>query len=229
MKTFKALGLLMSYPAPEWLAHLDEIGAPLAEEGLLPKRQLRDVLAFIDELKVSDPYEAQESYVSIFDRGRLHSLHLFEHIHGESRDRGQAMVNLAEAYAEQGFFIGKAELPDYLPLFLEFLSLCDFDEAVKLLGEPVDILAAIATRLHKRHSSYAALFDALVSLSKAKPSKEKLQAVIDQPPEHLSLEALDREWEEAAAFAGKPQQAGCNGCQAAAGGLQVKIKQAGGM
>jgi len=228
MKTFKALGMLMSYPQPEWLAHLDEIGAPLVEENLLPKRQLRDVLDFIGKLKASDPYAAQETYVSIFDRGRSHSLHLFEHIHGESRDRGQAMVNLADAYAAKGFFIDKAELPDYLPLFLEFLSLCSFEEAVALMGEPVDILAAIATRLRKRNSSYAALFDALVSLSKAKPDLEKLQAVIDQARERDSLEALDREWEEAAAFAGKPQQAGCNGCQAAAGGLQVNIKQAGG-
>jgi len=229
MKTFKALGVLMSYPEPEWTTHLDEIGAILAEEGFLPKKQLQAVLALVAELKTGDLYEAQEAYVSTFDRGRQHSLHLFEHIHGESRDRGQAMVNLADAYEAKGLFIDRAELPDYLPLFLEFLSLCPAGEAVALLGEPVDILAAIGTRLHKRNSSYAALFDALVTLSKARPSAEKLQAVLEQAPEHQSLEALDREWEEAAAFAGKPQPGGCNGCQAASGGLQVKINTAGGM
>lgn len=229
MKTFKALGVLMSYPEPTWLAHLDEIGALLVEEACLPGKQVRAVQALIGELKTLDLYEAQETYVSTFDRGRQHSLHLFEHIHGESRDRGQAMVNLAAAYEAKGFFIDRAELPDYLPLFLEFLSQCPPDEAVALLGEPVDILAAIATRLHKRNSSYAALFDALVALSRARPSQEKLQAVIDQSAEPESLEALDREWEEAAAFAGQPHEAGCNGCQAATGGLRVKINQAGGM
>jgi len=229
MKTFKALGVLLSYPQPEWLAHLDEIGALLSEEGLVPKKPLQALQGLIGELKANGLYEAQETYVSIFDRGRSHSLHLFEHIHGESRDRGQAMVNLAGAYEAKGFFIDKAELPDYLPLFLEFLSLCPLDEAVTLLGEPVDILAAIATRLHKRDSAYAATFDALVGLSKAKPSEEKLQAVINQASENESLAALDREWEEAAAFAGRPQPSGCNGCRVANSGLRVKIKQAGGM
>jgi len=229
MKTFKALGVLLSYPEPAWLGHLDEIGALLLEERLLPKKQRQAVLDLVAKLGADDLYETQEIYVSTFDRGRSHSLHLFEHIHGESRDRGQAMVNLAAAYEASGFFIDKAELPDYLPLFLEFLSLCPVDEAVALLGEPVDILAAIATRLHKRGSSYAPVFDALVALSRVKPDAEKLQAVIEQAPENCSLEALDKEWEEAAAFASKPQQVGCGGCPAAAGNLRVNIKQAGGM
>jgi len=223
MKTFKVLGLLMSYPKPEWLAHLDEFKPTLVEEGFLPKKQLRAVLAFIEELKVTDLYNLQEDYVSTFDRGRSHSLHLFEHIHGESRDRGQAMVNLSDAYEEKGFFIDQAELPDYIPMFLEFLSLCPQDEAVALLGEPIDIMATIATRLHKRDSSYAALFDALVTLSRVKPSQEKIQEVLAQEPEDTSLEALDKEWEEAAAFAGQPDQAGCGGCKAPSDGLQISI------
>ena len=156
MKTFKVLGLLMSYPKPEWIAHLDECEALLMEEKFLPKKHLQAVLAFIAELKVADIYDVQEEFVGTFDRGRTHSLHLFEHIHGESRDRGQAMVNLADAYEEKGFFIDQAELPDYIPLFLEFLSLCPVDEAVALLGEPIDIVATIAARLKKRGSSYAA-------------------------------------------------------------------------
>ena len=161
--------------------------------------------------------------MSTFDRGRSHSLHLFEHIHGESRDRGQAMVNLLDAYEEKGFYIDQAELPDYIPLFLEFLSLCPKDEAVALLGEPIDIMATIATRLHKRDSSYAVLFDALVALSKVKPSKEKIQEVMAQPLEDDSLEALDKEWEEAAAFAGQPDQTGCGECKSPDNDLQINI------
>ena len=223
MKTFKVLGLLMSYPKPDWISHLDEFGPLLIEEGFLPKKHLQSVLAFIEEMKSADLFTVQEEFCSTFDRGRSHCLHLFEHIHGESRDRGQAMVNLSDAYEEKGFFIDRAELPDYIPLFLEFLSLCPQEEALALLGEPIDIMATIATRLHKRDSSYAVLFDALVALSKVKPSQEKIQEVMAQPLEDESLEALDKEWEEAAAFAGQPEQTGCGGCKTPGNNLQINI------
>ena len=223
MKTFKVLGLLMSYPKPEWVAHVDECEVLLMQEKFLPKKQLQAVLAFTTELKTADLYAVQEEYVATFDRGRSHSLHLFEHIHGESRDRGQAMVNLSDAYEEKGFFIDQAELPDYIPLFLEFLSLCPVDEAVNLLGEPVDIMATIAARLQKRNSSYAVLFDALVALSKVKPSQEKIEEVLAQAPEDTSLDALDKEWEEAAAFAGQPGQSDCRSCVTPSDGLNIKI------
>lgn len=225
MKTFKVLGLLLSYPQAEWLAHLDECEQLLVDEALLPKKHLRRVLAFSAELKAADIYTLQEAYVSTFDRGRAHCLHLFEHIHGESRDRGQAMVNLADAYAEKGFFINQAELPDYIPLFLEFLSLCPTDEAVALLGEPIDIVATIAARLKQRDSSYAVLFDALLALSKVKPSADKLRVVLAREPEDTSLDALDKEWEEAAAFAGPPGQADCGSCAAPSDALNIKITQ----
>jgi nitrate reductase delta subunit len=97
MMSFKVLGLLMSYPKAEWLSHLEECSLLLVQEEFLPRKNLRAVLAFIEELKAADVYSLQEEYVATFDRGRSHSLHLFEHIHGESRDRGQAMVNLSDA------------------------------------------------------------------------------------------------------------------------------------
>ncbi|MCW8924648.1 MAG: nitrate reductase molybdenum cofactor assembly chaperone [Xanthomonadales bacterium] len=225
MKTFKVLGLLLSYPKPEWLAHLDECEQLLMDEAFLPRKHLQRVLAFAAELKTADIYQLQEDYVSTFDRGRAHSLHLFEHIHGESRDRGQAMVNLASAYEDKGFFIDQAELPDYIPLFLEFLALCPADEAVNLLGEPIDIMATIAARLNKRNSSYSVLLDALLALSRVKPSAEKIQEALAQEQEDTSLDALDKEWEEAAAFAGPPGQADCGSCTAPADGLNIKITQ----
>jgi len=197
----------------------------LEQERLLPKKHLQAVLSLMDKLESTDIYDLQETFVETFDRGRSHSLHLFEHIHGESRDRGQAMVNLASAYEEKGFFIDQAELPDYIPLFLEFLSLCPIAEAVDLLGEPVDIMATIAARLKKRDSSYAALFDALVALSKVRPSREKIEEVLAQEPEDTSLDALDKEWEEAAAFAGPPAQADCGTCTTPNGDLHIKITQ----
>jgi nitrate reductase delta subunit len=223
MKTYKILGLLMSYPKPEWVSHLDECKLVLEQEKLLPRKHLKAIAAFIEMLKTADLYSVQEEYVATFDRGRSHCLHLFEHIYGESRDRGQAMVNLIEAYEEKGLFIDHAELPDYIPLFLEFLSLCPVDEAVTLLGEPIDIVATIAARLQERDSSWAALFAALVALSKVKPNRDKVEEVLAQGQEDNSLEALDKEWEEAAAFAGQPDQSDCRACVAPSNDLNVRI------
>lgn len=225
MKSLKVLGLLMSYPKPEWVLHLEDCKSLLVQEQFLPKKHMRAVLKFIENLETVDLYSAQEEYVETFDRGRSHSLHLFEHIHGESRDRGQAMVNLSAAYEEKGFFIDQAELPDYIPLFLEFLSLCSVDEAVELLGEPIDIIATIAARLQKRHSSYGVLFDALVALSRIKPSQDMIDGVLSEDQEDTSLEALDKEWEEAAAFAGQPDQTNCGACSTPTNGLDIKFTQ----
>jgi nitrate reductase delta subunit len=223
MKTFKVLGLLISYPKPEWVSHLDECTLLLAQEKFLPKKHQQAVMAFIEMLKTADLYSVQEEYVATFDRGRSHSLHLFEHIYGESRDRGQAMVNLIDAYGEKGFFIDQAELPDYIPLFLEFLSLCPVDEALGLLGEPIDIMATIAARLQERDSSWAVLFDALVALSKVRPNQDKIKQVLARGLEDNSLEALDKEWEEAAAFAGQPEQSDCRSCATQPDGLNITI------
>lgn len=225
MKTFKVLGILLSYPQPGWLAHLPECETLLIEEKALPGKHLRGVLGFIDHLAKGDLYALQEEYVATFDRGRSHSLHLFEHIHGESRDRGQAMVNLAATYEARGFVIDQAELPDYVPLFLEFLSLCPSEEALALLGEPVDIIATIAARLKNRGSVYAVLFDSLLALSRVKPQQPRIEEAVAMTPEDDSLESLDREWEEAAAFAGPPGPSDCRSCMAPADGLNIKITQ----
>jgi nitrate reductase delta subunit len=222
MKTFRIIGLLISYPQPEWLAHLDAMREVLEEERLLNGKPLTRVLAFMDRLKSNGLYALQEDYVATFDRGRAHSLHLFEHIHGESRDRGQAMVNLADSYARKGLYLDRAELPDYLPLFLEFLSCCDPAEAVELLGEPVEVIAAIGQRLQQNGSPYAALFDALVALSRTRPRQDWLRELMASTPADESLETLDREWEETAAFA-KPQgQQDCRSCSARQGASSGK-------
>lgn len=228
MKTFKILGLLMSYPKPEWIAHLGDCWSTLQQEDLLPSRSRKAVLALIERLATSDVFELQEDYVETFDRGRSHSLYLFEHIHGESRDRGQAMVDLAEAYEAKGLFIGRAELPDYLPLFLEFLSLCPPDEALELLAEPIDIIATVGERLRKRDSAYAGLFTALAALSRVKPSPDRVAEALAGEAEDDSLEALDKAWEEEAAFAGKPGQPDCGACMASndRAGIAMSLREA---
>jgi nitrate reductase delta subunit len=225
MQTFKLLGLLLSYPQPDWLCHVGTFRAILEEERVLTGKHLAAVLAFADTLEGSDLYRLQEDYVATFDRGRAHSLHLFEHVHGESRDRGQAIVNLAATYAEKGLVIDRAELPDYLPLFLEFLSCCTPREAVDLLGEPVEVIAAIGQRLKEKGSAYAALFEALVALSRTRPRQDWMSALLASTPDDVSLAALDREWEETAAFADRSGQQSCRGCAAHDDRLHLKVTE----
>lgn len=215
MKTFKILGLLLSYPSEDLTKHLDDLMQVLELEKMLPKRHLKKVKAFAETMKEGDLYDLQETYVELFDRGRSHCLHLFEHIHGESRDRGQAMVNLAEAYGEKGLYVATGELPDYLPLFLEFLSLCPVEEAMDFLGDPINVIATIGVKLKKRKAYYAVVFEALEALSKVKPDQDMIALARAEPLEELSNDDIDKEWEEASAFDNSDVTSeDCNTCNA---------------
>ena len=212
MKTYRALAALLQYPTAELAGAAGEIAAAAREDALLSRDSLRAIERVAAQLTVGDLLTAQESYVALFDRSRSLSLHLFEHIHGESRDRGQAMVNLAAHYETRGYGIDGNELPDYLPLFLEFLSLVDPREAADLLADVVHILAAIRIRLERRRSDYAGIFGALEELAARRPDGAVVAGLLEQDksPEAEAAE-LDKEWEEAPAFAG----AGDDGCPAA--------------
>jgi len=124
MKTFKLLGLLLTYPKDQLQAVVGSFTGVFVEEGILTKRQIKSLQPLMDDYANNDLIELQEEYVNTFDRSRNHSLYLFEHIHGESRDRGAAMVDMKEMYATKGLHISSNELPDYLPVFLEYLSYC---------------------------------------------------------------------------------------------------------
>ena len=154
MKTLKVLSALLTYPTEELAAAADELKAVLRSEGVLRGAHLAGVVAFIDDLAARDPFDAQERYVLLFDRTRSLSLHLFEHVHGESRDRGQAMVDLLRLYEEAGYSPTDKELPDFLPLFLEFLSTQQPAEARELLGHdfigPKETVLAMAETIVER-------------------------------------------------------------------------------
>ena len=170
MQIYRILSALLSYPQPELIAALPEITEALetaeGEEFLEP---LNTLLTY---LQSNDLITLQENYVSTFDRTHSLSLHLFEHIHGESRDRGQAMVDLIEEYRSHGFEPEASELPDYVPLFLEFLSLMDEATSEKLLGEAIHVLAAIGMRLQRNGSPYSNLFLLLTTLTDVVPQEQ---------------------------------------------------------
>jgi nitrate reductase delta subunit len=184
---FKALSALITYPTEELQAAMPEIGAILADEGLIDPRERADLSPLVAELRTGDLYELQERYVALFDQSRRVSLNLFEHVHGESRDRGQAMVDLAALYEAGGLVIEAGELPDHLPLFLEFLSTRPIPEAREHLANTAPILAALKDRLDERGSVYAGVFAALVALAGTAPA-EKLELA--------EVADLDAEWTE---------------------------------
>ena len=215
MRTYQILGRLLSYPEAELVAALPEMQRLLAREAVLPPLQRAALGKLVDELEAGDLMELQERYVALFDRTRTLALHLFEHVHGDSRDRGMAMVDLIGVYRKHGFEIATNELPDYLPLFLEFLAQLDPKEARTLLRDAAPVIAPIQARLAKRDSAYAAVLAALLHLAEAKPV-----APATLPEEDDSPEALDREWEEAAVTFGPGAPAQDQGCSRAAAMLR---------
>lgn len=196
-KALKIISLLLSYPNDELLAGAPELKAALDNDEAI-SREVKLLLGrLIDDFAGQDLYDAQERYVYLFDRSRSLSLHLFEHVHGESRDRGQAMVDLMTMYEDSGFIIDTKELPDYLPLFLEFLSTRSVEEVDDLLAQTAHITAALGERLKKRQSVYADAFLALRLLSKTKPDQKLLKELLDGAEDDPNdLSALDRIWEE---------------------------------
>ena len=196
-KTFKALSALLSYPTPELQQAAGELAGVLDAEGLVTGRIRRHLQVLIDDIAGGDIYDLQERYTLLFDRTRSLSLHLFEHVHGESRDRGQAMIDLKAMYEKADLLVSATELPDFLPLFLEFLSTRPAAEACEALGQPAHILAALAERLRKRGSPYEAAFRALGALAAAKPAPEDVAILMQEPdPDPLDLAALDAAWED---------------------------------
>ena len=195
--TYKVLSALLSYPSAELQEAAHDLIVTLNIEQLLSAQDRAAVGALLKDMSGEDLLELQAEYVELFDRTRALSLHLFEHVHGESRDRGQAMVSLRDRYHAAGLDIAANELPDYIPLFLEFLSLQEPEEARTMLCEPVHILAALGERLKRRASRYAVVFDALVALSETAPNAAVLadlqKTPLDDPND---LVALDKAWEE---------------------------------
>jgi nitrate reductase delta subunit len=195
--TYRALALLLSYPNGDTAAAMPAVMDALSSERLVPAAMVQRLAPLADELASADLYDAQARYVDLFDRSRSLSLQLYEHIHGESRDRGQAMVELLKLYSSHGLELTAKELPDHLPVFLEFLSQRPPAEAAALLGQAAHVLEALRERLKKRQSIYARVFDALVALVEADRNPEALKALLQEPEDNPDdLEALDRAWAE---------------------------------
>lgn len=209
-RTLKAISLLLSYPTAELQAGMPEIGAVITADPQITS-ELREALRpLLSRLAQGDIYDVQEDYVMLFDRSRTLSLNLFEHVHGESRDRGGAMVSLLETYRAAGFEPATTELPDHLPVLLEYLSTRNEAEVRDILQDAAHIFAAIGERLVRRESYYAPLFPALVQLAHAQADPAAVAELLVQPDDDpTDLDALDAVWEEAEVTFGPDPNAGC--------------------
>jgi len=190
--SLRVLARLLGYPDAEMRAHLPALREALHGERAVGAARLAELEALVDALAGADALDAEAAYVQLFDRGRATSLHLFEHVHGDSRERGPAMIDLARTYDQAGLYLAPGELPDYLPAVLEFASTLPPREAGAFLGEMAHIFNALFSALQQRHSAYASVLGALLELA-----GEKAQPVKVEPDE-----PLDAAWSEPPAFDG---------------------------
>lgn len=219
--TLRTLSALLRYPDEAVQQAAPELTGVLAEDGLLSPEQRASLQPLLDTLASADLLDSQERYVGLFDRGRAVSLHLFEHVHGESRDRGQAMVDLRDRYEAQGLEIAAKELPDYLPLFLEYLSVLPSAQAAEELAQPGVILSALADRLEEKGTPYAAPMRILADLAGA--GGEALEIAPADDPDDLA--ALDAAWEEEQIRFDAPVAPGTADCPQVAGMVDRMLAQ----
>ncbi len=209
-RTLKAFSLILSYPTCELQHAMPEIGAVLASDMRLTAAARRALRPLVEELSGRDIYELEEQFVLLFDRSRTLSLNLFEHVYGESRDRGGAMVSLVETYREGGFDPVTSELPDHLPVLLEFLATRSPEVARETLADAAHIFEALNARLARRESPYYAVFASLLQLVGAKADREAVAEMLALPDDDpTDLEALDEVWEESEVLFGPDPNAGC--------------------
>ena len=190
--SLRVLSQLLSYPDTELRAQLPELLPVLKEEGALSAGRQAELQTLVSHLLRLDTMDAEARYVETFDRGRATCLHLFEHVHGDSRDRGPAMIDLTKTYEQSGLFLSPDELPDHLCVVLEFASTQPPEVAKSFLGEMAHILNAIFSALLKRESPYAVVLAAVLELAGHKA--QAVQIVADEP--------LDESWSEPEAFDG---------------------------
>ncbi len=190
--TLRALARLLAYPDASLRPELGHLAAAIDAEAVLPQARRAELGALVHELLRMDPIEAEARYVETFDRGRATSLHLFEHVHGDSRDRGPAMVDLAQTYEKAGLQMAPDELPDHLGVVLEFASTQPADIAADFLGELAHIVSAVFSALLKRESPYASVLAAVLDLS-GHPAK---------PVPFSADEPIDVSWQEPEPFDG---------------------------
>ncbi|MBU6501525.1 MAG: nitrate reductase molybdenum cofactor assembly chaperone [Burkholderiales bacterium] len=189
----RALSALLAYPDAQLRTALPEIIDVIRDTRMLDVQRRNDLLALARDIEGSDALDAEGRYVDLFDRGRRTSLNLFEYVHGDGRERGPAMLELRQRYLDAGMEPSTNELPDHLPLLLEYLSCRDLAETRDTIGEIAHVLRQLGNTLTGLRSPYAAVMAALLAIG----GEKGLDAHAPVPPP----EDLDRAWDEKPTFA----------------------------
>ena len=193
LRTYKIISLLITYPNEEIYNFLPQVNSSLKDEHLLDAGSISGINVFVDFFAREPLTFWQEHYVQLFDYSRSVSLYLFEHVHGDSKDRGQAMVDLIDLYTENGLHIKRPELPDYLPVFLEFLAMQTHSKAMDYLSEIIDIVGFIHRKLEEKDNPYKYLLAAIIQLSVRKPKEARIEKMVSEMPEISIDEAYEEE------------------------------------
>ncbi|HJN37535.1 MAG TPA: nitrate reductase molybdenum cofactor assembly chaperone [Gammaproteobacteria bacterium] len=200
-RTYKILGLLLRYPGYNLNKVYDECKQVLLDEALLSPAIINNIDKLINYLQSHDLLELEENYVSLFDFKSLLSLYLFEHLHGDSRDRGQALVDLVAHYEKHKLQLQPGEMPDYLPVFLEHLSFFSMEDSQKIIASYINIIVILERRLLEHKSPYSAVFSAIRSLSSSEPDAQYIEKVMKgYKKERDNKKELDEQWKEPEAF-----------------------------
>lgn len=197
MSTLKLFSVLLDYPRDELWLNKEEL-LEAADDAHVSKAHRSQLKMFVTELLEQPPMAAQEAWLGLFDRGRAMSLLLFEHIHGESRDRGQAMVDLMQTYLDNGFELSAKELPDYLPLMLEYLAQRPESEVVDWLTHTGHILELLAARAAERGSPYACVLEILAEYGQSPRDMSQIRKRAANEQRDDTPEMMDKVWEEEA-------------------------------
>jgi nitrate reductase molybdenum cofactor assembly chaperone NarJ/NarW len=194
--TLRALSALLSYPSSELQSHIGEVTTAIRKEGVLPREEIQRLEPLLRSVAERDLLDAQSDYSRAVRPVRSLSLHLFEHVHGDSRERGQAMIDLGRAICSERVFLDSSELPDFVPVFLEYASCLPPAEAIEVIGQPVHVFArwpngsTRGTLPMQRSSTRWSRLPASGRTPPRWPSSQENEPVEDPSK-------IDEEWEEA--------------------------------
>ncbi|OZG72336.1 nitrate reductase molybdenum cofactor assembly chaperone [Hahella sp. CCB-MM4] len=208
MKALRLIATLLDYPTQEVHGNLDLIENLVREDSSIPLLARESLTLFIHQAREKDLLDWQSEYDGLFERGRSVSLHLFEHVHGESRDRGQAMVELLRQYRDAGLELSVRELPDYLPVYLEFAA-TQGNQALGWVMDVAHVLTLLQARLEERESDYTLVMGALLRIADVEVDLAELRKQVAGEERDDTPEALDKIWEEEAVSFTAPDNNSC--------------------
>ena len=157
MQVFAVISKLIDYPDSELIENLDSVIEYIKDSSEIATDEKEILMEFVSWMRSHTSIKLQETYVETFDMVPEHDLHLTHHIFGDDRQRGPALIDLSEHFKNEGLEVKEGEIPDFLPLLLEYASTLDDIKSREFLGDAKKIITIIADNLDKAKSPYSKL------------------------------------------------------------------------